>query len=105
MRALLETTMKAERRSAPHVLKPILWSILWLAAPAIVAQGSLYGGIDDWTNVGPEGGSFWQLAVDPQNSGIIYGLTGAGLFKSKDGGGSWNNDGQNGFAVYALMIG
>jgi hypothetical protein len=86
--------VKAERRSAPQVLKPKLWSILLLIVPVLVAQGSLHGGINGWTNVGPEGGSFWQLAEDPQDPAIIYGLTGAGLFKSKDGGASGNNAGK-----------
>jgi hypothetical protein len=68
------------------------------------ANGSLYAGVSDWTNVGPEGGSFWQLVVDPQNPDIIYATTGAGLFKSQNGGANWDNSGLNGFAVYALMI-
>jgi hypothetical protein len=77
--------------------------LLWLAALAI-AQGCLYAGGNEWTNVGPEGGSYWQIVVDPQNPGIFYATTGAGLFKSKDGGASWSNAGLNGFAVYGLTI-
>jgi photosystem II stability/assembly factor-like uncharacterized protein len=80
-----------------------MWRVLWLAALAI-AQGSLCAGGNEWTNVGPEGGSYGQIVVDPQNPRIFYAGTGAGLFKSKDGGASWTNAGLNGFAVYRLTI-
>ncbi len=53
---------------------------------------------------GPKGGSVLLLAVDPQDPGIIYAGTGVGVFKSKDGGASWNNAGLNGFGVSALII-
>jgi hypothetical protein len=96
--------MKAERRSAPRTWKPKMRSILLLTALSIAAQGSLYAGINDWTNVGPVGGSFFSLAADPKNPGIIYAGARVGAFKSKDGGASWNNAGLNGFAVSALII-
>jgi len=96
--------MKAERRSEPRMLMAIPRSILFLTALSIAAMGSLWAGINDWTNVGPEGGYFRLLAVDPQNPGIIYAGTGVGVFKSKDGGASWNNAGLNGLIVNALVI-
>src|SRR5579863_10170311 len=60
------TTMKAERRSAQQTWKPTPWSLLLLIALAIAAQGSLNAGTNDWTNVGPVGGGFLSLSVDPQ---------------------------------------
>jgi photosystem II stability/assembly factor-like uncharacterized protein len=83
---------------------PGIWKIFWLTAAVIVAEGSLSAGINDWTNVGPEGGSYWQVVIDPQDPCIIYATTSAGLFKSKDGGASWDNAGLNGFGVYGLVM-
>ena len=80
-----------------------MWRLLCLTALAI-AQGSLYALGNEWTSVGPEGGSYWQILIDPQSPGIFYATTSAGLFRSKDGGASWNNVGLNGFAVYGLTI-
>lgn len=94
--------MKTEQRSDPRTLKPQLWRILLLTALAIAAQGSLYAGINDWTNIGPVGGNFRLLAFDPQNPGIIYAGTDVGVLKSKDGGASWNNAGLSGFGVSVL---
>jgi hypothetical protein len=47
----------AERRSAALTEKPRMGSILFLTALGIAAQGFLCAGIDDWINVGPQGGS------------------------------------------------
>jgi photosystem II stability/assembly factor-like uncharacterized protein len=96
--------MRAKRPSAPPTWKPTPWSLLLLLALAIVAPGFLFGGMNDWTNVGPVGGDFFGLSVDPQNPGVIYGGTRVGVFKSKDGGASWNNAGLNGFSVGTLII-
>jgi hypothetical protein len=96
--------MKDKRQFMPPSLRTKLWSFFLMAAPAIATQGCLFGGNDGWINIGPEGGSIRQLAVDPQNPGIIYAATGTGVLKSRDGGSSWNNVGLNGFAVVALVI-
>ena len=41
-------------------------------------------------SIGPEGGTFTAVAVDPQNSMIVYiGTYGAGVYKSIDGGNTW----------------
>jgi hypothetical protein len=62
--------MKTER-SAPRPLKPERRTVLLLAALAMAAQGSVYAGINDWTNVGPVDGAFSLLAIDPQNPGAL----------------------------------
>ena len=69
----------ADSRKAISILEAKLWSILLLIALAIVAQGRLSAGTNDWTNVGPEGGKFRLLAVNPQNPGIIYAATDTGV--------------------------
>jgi photosystem II stability/assembly factor-like uncharacterized protein len=82
------------------MMRTYLIPLFLLTALAIAA----HAGIDDWANVGPVGGAFSLLAIDPQNPGIIYAGTDVGVFKSTDGGASWNNAGLNGFPVSALII-
>src|SRR5689334_5834543 len=60
-----------------------------LAVAAMLPWGTLTAGVNRWTSIGPDGGSVWAVAIDPQNSRTLYGMTGAGLFKSTDGGASW----------------
>ena len=49
----------------------------------------LAAGPNQWTRIGPEGGSVVQLAIDPQTPSIIYASTCAGIFRSVDAGVSW----------------
>jgi photosystem II stability/assembly factor-like uncharacterized protein len=79
-------------------------TIFLLALSTLPGTATVWAGANDWTNVGPQGGSFSLLAVDPQNPGVMYTVTGTGVFKSKDGGASWNNAGLNGFGVSSLNI-
>lgn len=56
---------------------------------------------------GPEGGIVNIIMFDPQNPGTLYvGLDGGGIFKSVDGGSSWNpyNTGLDGRDVMAMAI-
>jgi hypothetical protein len=50
------------------------------------APGRLWAGINTWTNIGPDGGNSYTLAVDPKSSRTLYAATDNGLFKSTDGG-------------------
>src|SRR5512139_2580659 len=44
-----------------------------------------------WTTMGPEGLTVLALAIDPFTPSILYaGTDGSGLFKSTDGGETWN---------------
>src|SRR5262249_50222195 len=47
-----------------------------------------------WEDVNPLGLEPLAIAVDPQQSATLYVLEGDGLFKSLDGGVSWNQVGQ-----------
>lgn len=48
-------------------------------------------GTNVWTSIFPDGGAVYRLAVDPQNPGTVYAMTGGErIFKTTDGGGSWN---------------
>ena len=65
-----------KRKSAQRTLKPKLQTILLLTALAIAAQGSIYAGINDWTNVGPIGGAFSGYGLcrwSRRSLAIIYG--------------------------------
>jgi hypothetical protein len=73
-------------------------SAVLLALLAILGtgRGAVWAGINEWTSLGPEGGNISSLAIDPQHPSTLYaGIdaiagTGAQVFKSTDGGGSWN---------------
>jgi hypothetical protein len=45
-----------------------------------------------WMKLGqqPKGGGVHGIAIDPQDSSILYGWNGMGIFKSTDRGASWN---------------
>ena len=43
----------------------------------------------DWAPLGPSGGSITALAVDPQNTALVYAAAGARVFRSQDAGSSW----------------
>src|SRR5436309_3169218 len=64
------------------VLLPVL---LWMGAFR-TTEASL----NEWTAIGPEGGTVVTLAIDPQAPSTLYaGTRESGVFKSTDGGGSW----------------
>ncbi len=61
-----------------------------LTLNATAAAGGLLG---NWSNLGPtnQGGRTRQLLIDPTNPSIMYAASvGGGVWKSTNGGGSWN---------------
>lgn len=49
-------------------------------------------GADTWTGLPTYGGIVQALAIDPTNNTIVYaGTQGSGVFKSTDGGNTWNH--------------
>ena len=53
--------------------------------------GITRAGIDVWTSNGPEGGSIWALAIDPDTPTTLYaGTDRGGVFKSTNRGTSWS---------------
>lgn len=42
-----------------------------------------------WQAIGPFGGTVNALAIDPTNNQTLYAGTGAGIYKSNNGGASW----------------
>jgi hypothetical protein len=68
-----------------HICVP--GSVAAMRAETLPAQ------INVWTSLGPEGGSIGAMAVDPNNPNTAYaarGEYGGGLFKTTDGGSTWN---------------
>ena len=46
---------------------------------------------EDWTQIGPKGGEVYKIAIDQTNSDIVYATARGGIYKSTNGGGTWNN--------------
>ncbi len=66
-------------------LIPLLFSLFALIALTPPAAA----GVGVWTQLGPDGGSVWALAVDPADPSVVYAGTRNGVFKSTDGGDTW----------------
>jgi len=61
-----------------------------LAAGALLTlSGPAAAGTDGWTRGGPWGGEISALAADPGAAGVVYAGAGRALFRSPDGGASW----------------
>src|SRR5262245_2593318 len=111
---------KGTRKTSPLLIprsskKPLPRSLV-LATAFIISLVALLpasllrvaeAGDNQWTALGPEGGTVMSLVVDPSNSQIVYAVTfGAGVFKSTDAGATWvaSNAGLKISALYALSI-
>ena len=76
-------------RRTPTLRKVLLFGLLTLL---ITSQAGLVSaGTNVWTSNGPEGGSIYALAIDPETPTTLYaGTWGGGVFKSTNGGGNWS---------------
>jgi photosystem II stability/assembly factor-like uncharacterized protein len=64
---------------------------LLMALIAIAIHPVLAARPNQWTSVGPEGGSVHRIAADPNNPSTLYaGTCNAGIFKTVDGAASWH---------------
>src|SRR6266849_7519246 len=77
-----------------------------MALVGLLPVGRVQAGLNEWTSGGPEGGSIRVLVVDPQTPTTLYAGTPGGVFKSANGGESWNpvNTGLSSSSVRALAI-
>ena len=93
------------RRLGKRFLFPIL-SLMVLLSSSLAGVAS--AGVNTWTTNGPNGGPIAALAIDRSAPATLYaGTSGAGVFKSSDGGGSWTaiNTGLNTtFVVTAIVV-
>ena len=70
---------------------------------AMVSVGAAYAGFNQWSSTGPWGGNITTLVVTAPAT-IYAGTFDGGVFRSADGGTSWNavNSGLGNATVYAL---
>ena len=59
---------------------------VWIAMLAIFGTRTVQAGINQWTPIGPFGGSARAMAIDPQNPDTVYAGTSGGVFKTTNGG-------------------
>jgi photosystem II stability/assembly factor-like uncharacterized protein len=70
-----------------------LVSVLLIGLLVLLSVGRhdvVTAGDNVWTTNGPKGGVIWALAIDPETPTTLYAGTFGGVFKSRDGGGSWS---------------
>lgn len=68
-----------------HRRRQVVVALIFLSLFALPALA----GVGIWTPLGPDGGSVWALAVDPDDADVIYAGTRNGIFKSTDAGATW----------------
>src|SRR5262245_3789288 len=87
--------VRSRRRMKAHRLFTALvvpWLVVSTALPAAMASRDqrMSPVSPAWTTAGPEGAKVLSLALDPVDSSVIYvGTEGAGVFKSRNAGKSW----------------
>lgn len=77
------------------------------AAVLLTMAGTAYAGIDSWTPASTDGGLIQTIAIDPATPSTLYvGTAGSGVFKSQDGGATWQaaRNGIENADVQALAI-
>jgi hypothetical protein len=82
----------------------VLAALVILAVPRIASGASP---TDIWRPIGPPGGQVMDLALDPDDSRILYaGTSGGGVFKSVNGGVTWQavNRGLSEYQILALAV-
>ncbi|MEW6366915.1 MAG: IPT/TIG domain-containing protein [Acidobacteriota bacterium] len=63
--------------------------VVIFAALLLGTCSSSPAGDNKWTSNGPYGGTFWGFCFDPRASNMIYASSETGLFRSRNGGTSW----------------
>ena len=56
---------------------------------AVLAPLAVNAGVNRWSSGGPDGGRINAVAIDPANAAHVYAGTEAGIFRSVDGGDTW----------------
>lgn len=85
----------------------LMLSIGVRAGAWLTIAGAAHAGIDAWTPASMDGGVIQTIAIDPATPSILYvGTAGSGVFKSQDGGATWQpaREGIESQDVQALAI-
>src|SRR5215831_476858 len=77
------------RRGGP-AMRWIRWMVVLAALLWVCRASVVHAGNNVWTSSGPEGGFVFALAIAPSPSTTLYAGTAGGVFKSTNGGSSWN---------------
>ena len=89
--------LKSKSRASSQRVRRLSQRLTLALLPILLAlPRTHWAGINEWTALGPEAGNILSLTVDPQNPTTLYAGSdaivgsGAQVFKSTDGGSSWN---------------
>ena len=77
-----------------------------IALFGLLAAALASGQTGTWVNRGPEAGTVYCLAADPTQPGTLYAGTDSGVYKSTDGGASWqpSNTGMEVYRVQTIAV-
>jgi hypothetical protein len=75
----------------------------WVLAGLIIILNGAPVAMAQWVNIGPPPGYITALAIDPQESAIMFAGTNTGVYKSVDSGYNWNRCLRD-FFIYALAV-
>jgi photosystem II stability/assembly factor-like uncharacterized protein len=75
-----------------------------LVAAGLFVLNPAEGSDPAWEQLGPESGGILAIAISPHSDDVVYAGTSSGVFKSSDGGHSWNFSGLAGEGVLALAV-
>ena len=107
-RKIVVSRQKEEcRREFLSLACPTVLNLVVICLMVLLTIGRIDAGVNQWTSHGPEGEYVQALAIDPQTPTTLYaGTSGAGVFKSSNGGQSWSaiNAGLGDPFVNALAI-
>jgi photosystem II stability/assembly factor-like uncharacterized protein len=72
-------------------VRRVSWLFIWAAALHTVAMtpGLVLAASNDWTSLGPEGGSINAISINPRDPNMLYAATAYASFTSENGGRSW----------------
>jgi photosystem II stability/assembly factor-like uncharacterized protein len=96
----LEINMSSQMCPIP-VPKRLLCATLLLVFAPLLFPASF------WKGIGPEAGTIWCIAIDPQAPAVLYaGTSGGGIFKSTDHGTTWaaSNRGLTDFSILTIAV-
>ena len=77
---------------------------LAVLAVAFLRAADALAGVGAWTTSGPPGGND-SVLTDPNESGVLYGGSTTGVFKSMDNGAAWAPTGLTGFPASPIAVG